>query len=92
MFAVVFLMMANREGMLTPRVHLSQYASVLRELDLYVSMGHGTHELEFRMYPMLHIQGQLELRLIEPGRYWLLFGLLVQLLNWQPVGVSPAAE
>jgi hypothetical protein len=48
-FAVVFLTMAKREGMLTPGVHVSQYASVLRELDLYVSMGHGMHELEFRM-------------------------------------------
>ena len=94
MFAVVFLMTAYRSGMLTPTVQLSQYESVPRELDIYVPMGQGTHELvpDSRLYPMLQIQAQLGLRLMAPGRDWLFAGLLEHALSWHPVGVSPGAE
>ena len=94
MFAVVFLMIAYRSGMLTPIVQLSQYESVPRELDLYVPMGQGTHELvpDSRLYPMLQIQAQLELRLRAPGMYWLFWGLLEHSLSWQPVENSPNEE
>ena len=80
--------------MLSPTVQLLQYESVPRELDLYVPMGQGTHELvpDSRLYPMLQIQAQLELRLMAPGRYWLFSGLLEHSLSWHPVGVSPNEE